>query len=274
MSFLYGQGGQTSVAAPSIAVPGLVLQRAMTKEAINLMGAAAQVITITVGIPAVSTLYTIAVNGGVVSFTTPAAITATELQTLIIDRLSVNPQISGSYRIEAISTTGVRLTALVIGFDGLVSVVGGATSFTNVTSVIASRVAFGRIISGLPEWSDGLQIAGLPVSAANKVLGATQFSHGGVRELNGLDGFFHGDAMSLVVSGVMWMEFNAPVVAPAVGSVLSYRSVKTGDAESGKLAFGLTPPTGYTLLPGLSSLDSETTTIADGRVVGLISLSV
>ena len=274
MSSIYGQGGQTSVAAPSIGVPGLVLQRARTKEAINLMGAAAQVITITVGIPAVSTLYTIAVNGGVVSFTTPAAITATELQTLIIDRLSVNPQISGSYRIEAISTTGVRLTALVIGFDGLVSVVGGATSFTNVTSVIASRVAFGRIVAGVPEWSDGLHVAGLPVSAANKVLGATQFSHGGVRELNGLDGFAHGDAMSLVVAGVIWMEFNAPVVAPAVGSVLSYRSVKTGDAESGKMAFGLTPPTGYTLLPGLSSLDSETVTIADGRVVGLISLSV
>ena len=275
MSAIYGQGGQTSLTPPSIAVPGLVLQRAMTKEAINLIGAAAQVITITVGIPAASTLYMITVNGGVASFTTPAAITATDLQTLIIDRLSVNPQISGSYRIEAISTTGVRLTALVIGFDGLVSVIGGATSFTNVTSVIASRCAFGRIVSGVPEWSDGLQIAGLPISAANKVLGATQFSHGLVRDLNGLDGFVHADAMSLVKSGVIWMEFNAMVVAPAIGSVLSYRSVKTGgDVESGKLAFGLTPPTGYTLLPGVSSLDSETTTIADGRVVGLISLSV
>ena len=274
MSAIYGQGGQSTITPPSIGVPGLVLQRARTKEAINLMGAAAQVITITIGTPAVSTLYTIAVNGGIVSFTTPAAITATELQTLIIDRLSVNPMISGSYRIEAISTTGVRLTALVIGFDGLVSVVGGATSFTNVTSVIASRCAFGRIVTGIPEFSDGLQIAGLPISAANRVLGATQFSHGGYRELNGLDGFAHGDAMSLVVAGVMWMEFASMVVAPAVGSLLSYRSVKAGDPESGKMAFGLTPPTNFTLLPGLSTLDSETVTIADGRVVGLISLSV
>ena len=274
MSAIYGQGGQTTITPPSIAVPGLVLQRARTKEAINLIGAAAQVITITIGIPAVSTVYTIAVNGGIVSFTTPAAVTAVELQTLIIDRLSLNPQISGSYRVEAISTTGVRLTALVIGFDGLVSVVGGATSFTNVTSVIASRCAFGRIVSGVPEFSDGLQIAGLPISAANRVLGATQFSHGLVRELNGLDGFSHGDAMSLVTSGVMWMEFAAMVVAPAVGSVLSYRSVKTGDPESGKMAFGLTPPTNFTLLPGLSTLDSETSMLADGRVVGLISLSV
>lgn len=275
MSFLYGQGGQSTITPPSIAVPGLVLQRALTKEAINLIGAVPQIITITIGTPAASTLYTITVNGGTVSFTTPAAITATDLQTLILDRLAVNPQISGTYRVEAISTTGVRLTGLVIGYDTPVSVVGGATTFTNVTSTIASRCAFGRIVSGIPAWSDGLQIAGLPLSAANKVLGATQFSHGGIREVNGPDGFAHGDAMSLVKSGVIWVEFNAMVVSPAVGSALYYRSAKTApDAESGKLYFGLTPPTDYTLLPGVSSLDSETTTIADGRVVGLISLSV
>lgn len=275
MSFLYGQGGQSTITPPSIAVPGLVLQRAMTKEAINLIGAVPQIITITIGTPAASTLYTIAVNGATVSFTTPTTITATDLQTLMLDRLAVSPQISGTYRVEAISTTGIRLTGLVIGYDTPVNVVGGATSFTNVTSTIASRCAFGRIVAGVPAWSDGLQIAGLPLSATNKVLGATQFSHGGIREINGLDGFAHADAMSLVKSGVMWMEFNAMVVAPAVGSMLFYRSNKTsGDPESGKLAFGLTAPTDYTLLPGQSSLDSDTVTIADGRVVGLISLSV
>jgi len=275
MNILDGQGAQTLIGSASIAVPGLVLQRAITKASINLMGAAAQVITITLGTPAPSTLYSIAIGGGVVSFTTPATITAAGLQGLIVDRLSVIPQISGNYKIELISTTDVKLTALTVGLDAVVSV-GSPLTVTNATSSVASRVPFGRIVSGRSAWVDGLQVAGLPVSAADKVLGATQFSHGGYREVAGPDGFGHADAMSLVKSGALWMEFNAMVVAPAAGSILYYKSIKNSasDLAAGMLYFGTAPTSDYTALPGVSSLDSETSTIADGRVVGLISLSV
>ena len=275
MNILDGQGAQTLIGTASIAVPGLVLQRVTSKAVINLMGAAAQVITITIGTPAPSTVYSIAIGGGVVTFTTPATITAAALQSLIVDRLSVIPQISGNYKIELISTTDVKLTALTVGLDAIVSIASPLT-FTNVTSTVASRVPFGRIISGRSAWVDSLQVAGLPLSAADKVLGATQFSHGMYRDVAGPDGFGHADAMSLVKSGVLWMEFNAMVIAPAAGSALYYKSIKNSatDLASGMLYFGTAPTSDYTALPGVSSLDSETTTIADGRVVGLISLSV
>ena len=275
MNILSGQGAQTLVGSASVAVPGLVLQRITSKTVINLMGAAAQVITITLGTPAPSTLYSIAIGGGVVTFTTPSTITAAALQSLIVDRLSVIPQISGNYKIELISTTDVKLTALTVGLDAIVAIASPLT-FTNVTSTIASRVPFGRIVSGRPVWSDSLQIAGLPISASDKVLGATQFSHGLYRDVAGPDGFGHADAMSLVKSGMLWMEFNAMVVAPAASSILYYKSIKNNAADlaAGMLYFGTSPTSDYTALPGTSSLDSETTTIADGRVVGLISLSV
>jgi hypothetical protein len=270
----YGQGGQTSITKPSIAVPGLVNQRVMTKEVVNLMGSAAQVVTITIGAPAPATLYSIVVNGASASFTTPAAITAADLQALIIERLSVLPEVSGNYKIEPVSTTGVKLTAFVVGFDAVVAIDAPMT-FTNATSKLSGRVAFGRIVTGRAEWKDGLQVAGLPTAATEKVLGATQFSHGLAREVSGPNGFSHGDAMSLVTIGQVWMEFGAMVVNPPAGSALYYKSTKTAaDQESGKLYFGATPPADYTVLPGVSSLDSEPTTIADGRVVGLVTLSV
>ena len=275
MNILDGQGAQTLIGSASIAVPGLVLQRVTSKTVINLMGAAAQVITITLGTPSPSTLYSIAIGGGVVTFTTPSTITASALQSLIVDRLSVVPQISGNYRIELISNTDVKLTALTVGLDAIVSIASPLT-FTNVTSTVASRVPFGRIISGRPLWSDSLQVAGLPLSAADRVLGATQFSHGMYRDVAGPDGFGHADVMSLVKSGMLWMEFSAMVVAPAAGSALYYKSIKNSatDLASGMLYYGASPASDYTALPGTSSLDSETTTLADGRVVGLISLSV
>lgn len=270
----YGQGGQTTITNPSIAVPGLVNQRVMTKEVINLMGSAPQVITITIGSPAPATLYSIMVNGASASFTTPATITAADLQVLIIERLSVLPEVSGNFKIEAVSTTAVKLTAFVVGFDAVVAI-GAPMTVTNITSKLSGRVAFGRIVTGRSEWHDGLQVSGLPTAATEKVLGATQFSHGLAREVSGLDGFSHGEAMSLVTIGQMWMEFDAMVMSPAAGSALYYKSTKTtADQESGKLYFGATPPADYTLLPGVSSLDSATSTIADGRVVGLVTLSV
>ena len=275
MNILDGQGAQTLIGSASIAVPGLVLQRAITKSTINLMGAAAQVITITLGTPAPSTLYSIAIGSAAVSFTTPATVTAAGLQGLIVDRLSLIPQISGNYRIELISTTDVKLTAITVGLDAVASAASPLT-LTNVPSSVASRVPFGRIVSGRSAWVDGQQIAGLPIASTDKVLGATQFSHGMYRDVAGPDGFAHGDAMSLVKSGMLWMEFNAMVVAPAAGSILYYKSVKNSafDLAAGMLYFGTAPTSDYTALPGVSSLDSETSTIADGRVVGLISLSV
>lgn len=270
----YGQGGQTAIMPPSIAVPGLVNQRVITKEVVNLMGSTPQVITITIGSPAPATLYSILVNGASASFTTPATITAADLQALIIERLSVLPEVSGNFKIEPVSTTAVKLTAFVVGFDAVVAI-GAPMTVTNATSKLSGRVPFGRIVTGRLEWQDGLQVAGLPTSPTEKVLGATQFSHGLAREVSGLDGFSHGDAMSLVTVGQLWMEFNAMVVNPAAGSAMYYKSAKTAtDQESGKLYFGATPPSDYTALPGVSALDSATTTIADGRVVGLVTLSV
>ena len=276
MNILSGQNGQTLIGSASIAVPGLVLQREITKSVINLVGASAQIITITMGTPSPSTVYSLSIGGGSISFTTPSTITAAALQSLIVDRLSVIPQVSGNFKIELISTTDIKLTALTIGLDAVVSI-GAPLTFTNVTSSVASRVPFGRIISGRSAWSDGLQIAGLPISATDKVLGATQFSHGMFRDLGGPDGFNHADAMSLLKSGALWMEFNAMVVNPAAaGSALYYKSIKNSptDLAAGQLYFGAAPTADYTLLPGVSSLDSETTMIADGRIVGLISLSV
>jgi len=276
MNILDGQGGQTFIGSASIAVPGLVTQRGLTKSVINLMGASAQVITITLGTPIPSNLYSLSIAGTAVSFMSSATVTAAGLQSLLVDRLSVLPQISGNYRIELISTTDVKLTALTVGLDVVVAVTAPLT-LTNVTSAMASRVPFGRIVTGSSAFSDGLQIAGLPISATDKVLGATQFSHGMYRDLGGPDGFAHADAMSLLKSGVLWVEFSAMVLNPApAGSALYYKSIKLSptDRASGQLYYGTAPTSDYTLLPGVSSLDSETTTIADGRVVGLISLSV
>lgn len=272
---VYGLGGQTAIVAPSIAVPGLVVQRSMSREVVNLGGAAPQVITITIGTPAPSTLYSIVINGANASFTTPSAITAADLQALIVDRLSMQPAISGNFRIELVSTTGIRLTALQIGNDVAVAI-GSPMTVTNTTSALASIVPFGRIVTGRSGFDDGLTIAGLPTAATEKVLGATQFSHGLYREMGQLEGFNHGDAMSLISTGTIWMEFGAMVPETiAAGSALYYQSVKSGaDQQSGKLYFGATPPSGYTLLPGVCSLESPTSTIADGRVVGLVSLSV
>lgn len=275
MNILDGQGAQTLIGSASIAVPGLVLQRAITKASINLMGASPQVITITIGTPTPVTAYSIAIGGGVVAFTTPSTITTAAFQQLIVDRLSVIPQISGNYKIEIIANTWIVLTALTVGLDVVVSIASSLV-YTNVTSSMASRVPFGRIVSGRSAWVDGLQVAGLPLSATDRVLGATQFSHGMYRDVAGPDGFVHADAMSLLKSGVLWMEFNAMVVAPVAGSALYYKSIKNSavDLASGMLYYGATPAADYTALPGVSSLDSETTTLADGRVVGLISLSV
>mgnify|MGYP000034612920 FL=1 len=276
MNILDGQGGQTFIGSASIAVPGLVTQRGLTKSVINLMGASAQVITITLGTPIPSNVYSLSIAGASVSFLTSSTVTAAGLQSLLVDRLSVLPQVSGNFKIDLISTTDVKLTALTVGLDAVVAVAAPLT-LTNVTSAMASRVPFGRILAGSATFLDGLQLAGLPLSATDKVLGVTQFSHGMFRDLGGPDGFIHGDVMSLVKSGVLWVEFNAMVPNPApAGSALYYKSIKLSptDRAAGQLYYGTAPTSDYTLLPGVSSLDSETTTIADGRVVGLISLSV
>ena len=276
MNILDGQGAQTLIGSASIAVPGLVTQRAITKSVINSMGAAPQVITITIGTPSPSTLYSIAIGGGSVSFTTPATITTTAFQQLIVDRLSVIPQVSGNFKIEIVANTWIVLTALTAGLDAVV-VIGSSLTYTNATSSMASRVPFGRIVAGRPNWVDGLQVAGLPILSTDKALGATQFSHGLFRDVAGPDGFNNADVMSLVKSGSLWMEFSSMVSYPAPSySLLYYKSIKTNasDMATGMLYYGGSPTSEYTALPGVSSLDSETTTLADGRIVGLVSISV
>lgn len=275
MPLPYGQGAQTLITNPSIAYPGLCLQRVLTKEAINLAGAAAQVINISIGVLTPSTLYSISINGVDASVTSPATVTMVQLQTQIIDRLSTIPSISGNYTITPSGSATIVLTATQVGFNA-VAIVGAGLSTSNIPSTTARRIRFGRIVTGRPTWIDNLQVAGLPTATTEKVLGATQYSHGLARDQSGLDGFTSGDTMSIVKSGQIWMEFSAPVVNPAAAGVLYYRSVPdVADPEgSGKLAFGTSAPTDHTLLPGTWSLDSATSTIADGRIVGLVTLSV
>lgn len=278
MPLPYGQGASTLIASPSIAYPGLVLQRILTKEAINLAGSNVQVHSIIIDTVTPSTLYSISVNGFDASVTSPATVTMAQLQAQIIDRLSTIPGISGNFTIAAAGASTIGLTATQLA-PNVPMVLGSgflAVPLYGVASNFSKRVRFGRIVTGRPSWIDGMQVAGLPTAATEKVLGATQYSHGLVRDQNGLDGFVSGDPMSLVKSGQLWMEFSSAVVNPAATGSLYYRSViDPADPEgSGKLAFGTSAPAGHTLLPGTWSLDSQTSTIADGRIVGLVTLSV
>lgn len=275
MPLPYGQGASTLINAPSIAYPGLCVQRSLTKGTINLAGVAAQVITITIAAPVPSTVYSATIDGNNVSVTTPATVTAAQLQTQIIDRLSTIPSISGSFTIAAGTSTTIILTSTFPSYSVLATSGAGLTIAITAPTT-ARRIRFGRILTGRPLWVETLQVAGLPTGSTEKVLGATQYSHGLVRDPGGLDGFVSGDSMSLVKEGQIWMEFSAPVVSPSSAGALYYRSVPDStDLEgSGKLAFGITAPTDHTLLPGTWSLDSLTSTIADGRIVGLVTISV
>lgn len=275
MPLPYGQSIATLISSPQIAYPGLVLQRDITKEAINLAGAAAQVVTIVIGTLTASTVYTITINGISTSVTSAASGTMAQLQAQIVDRLSTIPSISGNFAITTTGSDTVILTATSIAPNSTVAV-GALLTVTNTASTVAKRIRFGRIVTGRPQWIDNLQVAGLPSASTEKVLGATQYSHGNARDQGTLGGFISGDTMSLIKSGQIWMEFSSMIVAPAAAGVLYYRSVAdVNDPEgSGRLAFGTSAPTDHTLLPGTWSLDTATSTIADGRIVGLVTISV
>jgi hypothetical protein len=270
----YAIGTRTRIRPVDSAVPGIFIQRNLTKEAINLAGETAQVLSLKLASATPSTEYSVTVNGFTVTFTTPATIAMPDLQALLLRKLQVVPEVSGSFVLAASGTDSVALTAVEKG----VSYTAIGTALISVAettpAMSAKSIACGTIVTARPDFVGGLQVCGAPSAATEKAIGATQYSHGGIRNIGESDVtmFDRGDTMSLVVQGQGWMEFESMSDGSVPGS-LYYRSVPSpASPRTGRLVYASTAPVGFVKISG--SLDSETMPIADGRIVGLVTLSL
>jgi hypothetical protein len=275
MSTIYATGTPTRVIRPSIAHPGMFLNTVMTIEGINLADEAAQILTLTLTAATGATQYSVNVNGINVNFKTPGTITMLQLQSLLLDKLEVNPEISGIFSIAASGADSVLLTAATRGiaypFAGSNLIIATQTQMP----FTASDLDFGRVVTARKKFIDKLPVCGVPTATAQKALGITQRSHGGYHDYDGLAssvGLARGEVVSLVTQGQGWLEFES-VADMAIDGSLFYRAVPSAaQMETGKLVYAISAPAGFVQFPG--TLNSETSTIADGRVVGLTTFSL
>lgn len=271
----YAQGAATRVNSPSIAVPGMMLNTVQSIEAINLADEAAQVLTLKLTAATGATDYAVTVNGYTLSFTTPATIAMADLQTLLIDKLQVNPEISGVFAIAKLGADSVTLTAMAAG----IAYAFAGTTLITVTQATAPMSAkplgFGRVVTGRKKFVNKLPICGAPTATTQKAIGVTQRSHGGYHNFDGTnstDGLDRGEFVSLATQGQGWLEFES-MVDYAIDGSLFYRSVPSASQlETGKLVYAAAAPVGFVAFPG--TVNSETSTIPDGRVVGLVTFTL
>lgn len=268
---IYAQGSASRVNRPDIAVPGLFLSKNRTLEAINLADEVAQVLTLKLTAATGETDYAVVVNGLTIAFTTPTAIVMADLQSLLIDKLQVQPEISGLFSIAKSGADSVTLTAIAAGiaypFSGTTLI--SATQTT--TPMSAGRLGYGRVVTGRKKFIDKLPVYGAPSTATQKALGVTQRSHEFHNQF-GQDGIDRGDVASLVTEGQGWMEFESMIDYSIEGS-LFYRAVPSAaQVETGKLVYAASAPAGFSAFAG--SVNSESAAIADGRIVALVSFSL
>lgn len=269
----YAQGGPTRVQSSDIATPGMFTTKTLTKECINLADEAAQVIRLQLTAATPSVLYSVTINGFAVEFTTPSTIAMPDLQALLIEKLSLAPEVSGQFAIAKLGADSVSLTAKLSGvaypFAG--SALIAATQTTAPAS--AKDLSCGIIVTARKSFVEGLQVCGASTSATQKPIGATQYGHALVQaDGNYLNAFGRGDAVSVVAQGQGWMQFESQADLSVDGN-LYYRAVPSAaNPITGRLLYSATAPAGCVAIS--ATLDSETSTIADGRIVGLVTLSL
>lgn len=272
--FNYGMGGATRIRPADIATPGMFLTKNLTQEGINLAGESVQMIALKLTEATQSTDYSVTVNGYVVEFTTPATITMPDLQALLIQKLGNQPEVSGNFNIAASGTDSVILTAAFPGMSYAFSGTALITATQTNAPMSAQSVECGIILTGRNKFVYGTRVVGAPSSLDEPAIGATQYSHGMARELgqSGVEVFHGGDMVSLVSLGQGWMRFES-IADLSVNGQLFYRSVPSvAHPKTGQLIYAASAPVGCVPIGG--TLDSETSSIADGRIVGLVTLSL
>lgn len=270
----YAMGAPLRVRPSDVALPGMFNTKVMTREAINLAGERSQVLTLKLTAATPSVDYSVTVNGFTVTFKTPATITMANLQLLLLEKLAIAPEVSGLFDIAASGADSVTLTAINSGLGYAVSGTSLITVTQSVAPMSARALACGTIVTGRSEYVSDLQVCGAPSAVTEKPLGATQYSHGLVHDIGeGFEtAFDRGDTLSLVSVGQGWLEFES-MADPSVNGSLFYRAVpNAGNPRTGRLVYAASAPAGFVEIN--ASLDSETTSIADGRIVGLVTLSL
>lgn len=270
---IYGAGGQTRIRQSDIAYPGMFLEKTMTIEALNLAGEVPQILVVKLNSAAPNTEYAVTINGYPLTFTTPSAVTMAELQILLLNKFSAIPEVSGFFSLSITGTDSITLKADRPGQR--LSFVGSATVSVTQTQApqSAKGIPAGIVLTGRPDYVSGLQIAGEPSSLEEVALGVPQYNHSVPHELGQNNNFKPRQAMSLVVQGKGWLEFESPADKTLVGAKLYYRAVSSAaNPNTGRLIYAATPPDDCVEFNGV--LNSETSGIADGRIVGLVTFSL
>lgn len=255
MPLIYPQGfGTSNNLYFSDAVEGMLVDSIphdyVTPNLINNGGQLPQITTIAVGTAAVSTDYTIRIQGvydsidATITYTSGASDTAAQIATGLVNKLIANNQVYGVL-IPSVSGNTVVLTFRRAGLANTYSVLlsgGGAGYAATATQAgsNASVIPFGYVVA--TGTSDTARTAKLPISSNDIPRGiAIRTSAHQITE-TGVDGVNPGDMVNTLNNGRVWVK---PTTAFKVTDVVyySYDSVTKGTVRAGSAA-------NHAILPG------------------------
>jgi hypothetical protein len=236
---------------------GTIINGVIVESYRNLGGLTAQSVQVDIGTIAVSTAYTINVDGTAVTVTSSAAETVATLQPKLLTALR-NSFAGSNFTFAAVATTGITILSRLAGIATPVTVSGGGAGFTvntgaGVASAQPTKIPFGLVVAR--KTGDDVRGCRLPTAVADIILGFSVASH--ARELS--DGILPGAAVGVVRSGSLYAWAEEPITED---SPLLYRRAVNGNlTQLGTVA--VTAGTGLTALTGCAAKGSSF--VFDGR---------
>jgi hypothetical protein len=242
MAILDLQTNYTAYRAPGI--PGTLINGITVEPYQNIGGLTAQVVQLDFGAITASTVYTIVVDGTVLTLTSAATgETATTLRDkfLALARASV---VNGNYIFSASGAASLIATSRLAGIASSITASGAALTVNSGAGVAAATA--GRILPGLlvaRKAGDPTRSCRVPTAVSDIVLGFAVAHHS--REIGLLDGFGSGEDVGVLRDGSIYALVEEPVTEDS--PVFYRRAVNGALTTLGILA--TTAGTGLTALP-------------------------